>query len=124
MSKKKETNVYAHVLGILPSAEDIRDEMGNLVARLLSGSKRFENRAELKRRLLTLKETVCGAVKNDGLIDDLGRAIEFFEENIGTAPCESKRKIKKARLLAIGWLFAVGAVVLDRRWSVIFDTVV
>ena len=32
----------------------------------------------------------------------------------------AKRCVKRARLLAVSWIFAVGAVVLDKRWKPIF----
>lgn len=125
MSIKKTKNTLHgavdYISDILPSPEEIRDEIGNFIAQLLCGPQRFENRAELRKKLVSLKETLTGAINTDGIISELSRALDRFEETVGEALYGAEKNLKKARILAISCALALGAVILDKRWRVLFD---
>ena len=105
---------------ILP---EIRDEIGNAIAQLLSGPNRKENREELKRTLAAIKEMICDAAPPDNLIDDLNMAFDKFEESIGEMLGKAEKSIKWARIMAVSWVLALGAMLLDRRWKSIFEAI-
>lgn len=125
--KKKAKNTLKgaveYVSDILPSPEEIWDEVGNFIAQLLCSPKRFENRAELRKKIATLKETLTGAINTDGIISEISQVLDKFEETVGEALCGAEKNLKKARILALGWALAVGAVILDIRWKSLFDLI-
>ena len=112
-----------YISDILPSPEEIRDEVGNLIAQLLCGPKRFENRAELRKKLVILKESVTGAINTYGIISEISQALDRFEDMVGDALCGAERSIRRARILALSWALAVGAVILDIRWKSLFEMI-
>ena len=127
MSIKKTKNtlkgVAEYVTDVIPSPEEIRDGVGDFIAQLLCGPRRWEKREELRKRLIALKDALTGAIGTDSVMDDISRAIDRFEETVGEALCEAEKNLKKARLLAVSCALALGAVLLDKRWRVLFDVI-
>jgi len=115
--------VVDYITDILPSREEMRDEIGNFIAQLLCGPKRFENRAELKKKLGSLKDALTGATEGDGILNDINRALDSFEETVGEALYGTEKNLRKARLLAVSWGLALCAMLLDGHWRALFDTV-
>ena len=112
-----------YISDVIPSAEEIRDEFGNFIAQLLCGPKRFENREELREKLIALKATLTGVIITDGILCELSRALDRLEEILGEALCGAEKNLKKARILVLSWALALGAILLDRRWKAFFETV-
>lgn len=125
IKKTKSTlkGVAEYVTDVIPSPEEIRDEIGNFIAQLLCGPKRWENRAELRKKLIAIKEALTGAIDTDSILDDVNRAIDRFEEIASEALCGAEKNLKKARLLAVSCVLALGAVLLDKRWRALFDVI-
>ena len=115
--------VIDYVADILPSSEELRDEVGNFISQLLCGPKRFENRDELRKKLIALKDALTGTVNKDSVLTELSRALDRFEAMVDEALGGTEKNLKKARLLAVSWALALGAMLLDRRWKAFFDTV-
>lgn len=128
MRSTKKTNtlkgVALYISDILPSPEEIRDEIGNFISQLLCGPGRWENRAEIRKRLVALKDTLTGVIDKESVLTEIVCVLDkleaFFDEALGGA----KKDLKKARLLTLSLAFALGAIILDRRWKAFFDTVV
>ena len=111
------------ILALLPSFDEIKDEIGDLISQLLCGPKRFENREELRRRLIALKDSLSGAIDKENVINDVVRALDKLEEIADEVIFGVEKSLKKARLLTISLMLALGAILLDRHWRGIFDTV-
>ena len=124
MIKKKKRTLHGaieRVTDVIPSADEVRDEVGNFIAQFLSGPQRWEKRIELRGKLEALKENVCSSRYTESVIDELERALIKFDELMDDALYGAKRCVKRARLLAASWFFAVSAVLLDRRWKEFFE---
>ena len=124
MIRKKKgalSGAIERITDVIPSSDEVRDEVGNLIAQLLSGPKRWEKRIELRKKLEALKDNVCSSRYTESVIDELEGALVKFDELMDDALYGAKRCIKRARLLAVSWLFAIGAVIIDNRWKPFFE---
>ena len=120
---KKIKGALEYVADIIPSPDEIRDEIGNLISLLLCGPERFENREALRKKLTALKDNLFGAIDRENVLNEIVQALDRFEAMVDDALSGAKRDLKKARLIAFSCLFALGAIILDRRWKAFFDTV-
>ena len=126
--KLKKDSSAEHGLGgciknILPSSAEILDEIGNAIARLVSGPDSKENRKELKKAFISLKEMLCDVAKPESLTDDIKLAFAKFEECLGAVEYRAERAVMWARLMAVSWACAFGAMLLDRRWKSLCEAI-
>lgn len=124
MSRKKKCAVSVaveYVSDVIPSSEELRDDAGNFIAQFLSGPQRWEKRLELRKKLESLVDKISSVEDTESVIDRLEFALVKFDELMDDALHGAKRCVKRARLLAVSWLFAVGAVILDKRWKALFQ---
>ena len=112
-----------YVSDILPSAEEIRDEIGNFISQLICGPERYENREAILKKLEAFKRALTGAIDKDNVLNEIVRALDKFEAMVDEAISGAEKNLKKAGLLAMSCAFVLGAIILDRRWKVFFDTV-
>ena len=118
---KKIKGALEYVADIIPSPEEIRDEIGNLISMFICGPERFENREELRRRVTALKDSLAGKVDTDSVINDVVRALDKLEAIADEVICGVEKNLKKVSLLTISLVFALGAVLLDRHWRSFFN---
>lgn len=120
---KKIKGALEYVADIIPTADEIRDEIGNLISQLLCGPERFENREALQKKLVALKDKLSGAIDRENVLNEIVRVLDRFEAMVDDALNGAEKNLKKARLVAFSCLFALGAIILDRHWKAFFDTV-
>ena len=123
MNCAEDANFFTYIKELTLTREDLKDIIGNFLGYFLVSNNRKENIEKLRIVLEAIKQFVFDAIPAENIAEDLHLAVNAFEEHIGELLYGVEKNLKKARLFATSWMLAVVAMVLDRRWSVIFRTV-
>ena len=109
---------YCKVSGLKKA--DIKDTVGQVLGIFLAKYNRKENIEKLRCAIIAVKQFIADSYPTETLYEDIELALGRLEERLGEFMYDMGKSLKAAKIYVTGWALALGALLLDRRWSVLF----